>query len=123
MASHTRSATQSGTRSFSAAHTRPYRGVKVLTGFRGEDVHRDEEESILDRFFWPGAEPSRARDPTREEHLSREELVEREHQARLREYEEWPKRLEGVAGKPKSAGGRLTLGYRPPRRTARPDVV
>jgi hypothetical protein len=29
-----------------------------------------------------------------EEHLSREELVEREHQARLREHEEWQKRLE-----------------------------
>ena len=29
-----------------------------------------------------------------EEHLSREELVEREHQARLRNCEEWPKRLE-----------------------------
>jgi hypothetical protein len=29
-----------------------------------------------------------------EGHLSREELVEREHQARLREYGEWPKRLE-----------------------------
>jgi hypothetical protein len=31
-----------------------------------------------------------------EEHLSREELVEREHQARLRENEEWPKRLEEI---------------------------
>ena len=29
-----------------------------------------------------------------EEFLSREELVEREHQARLRENEEWQKRLE-----------------------------
>lgn len=28
--------------------------------------------------------------------LSREEIVEREHQARLREYEEWPKRLEEI---------------------------
>jgi hypothetical protein len=31
-----------------------------------------------------------------EEHLSREELVEREHQARLRGQEEWPKRLEEI---------------------------
>jgi hypothetical protein len=31
-----------------------------------------------------------------EEHLSREELVEREHQARRRESEEWPKRLEEI---------------------------
>jgi hypothetical protein len=31
-----------------------------------------------------------------EEHLSREEFVEREHQARLREREEWPKRLEEI---------------------------
>ena len=30
-----------------------YRGVTVKTGFRGEDVHRGEEESILDRFFGP----------------------------------------------------------------------
>ena len=35
---------------------RPYRGVTVITGFRG-DVRRDEEESILDRFFGP--EPGR----------------------------------------------------------------
>ena len=34
-----------------------------------------------------------------EGHLSREELVEREHQARLREYEEWPKRLEEICRK------------------------
>ena len=36
---------------------RPYRGVKVITGFRGEDVHRGGEHSILDRFFGP--EPNR----------------------------------------------------------------
>ena len=35
---------------------RPYRGVTVITGFGG-DVRRDEEESILDRFFGP--EPGR----------------------------------------------------------------
>jgi hypothetical protein len=29
-----------------------------------------------------------------EEHLSREELIEREHQARLREHKDWQKRLE-----------------------------
>ena len=29
-----------------------------------------------------------------EEHLSREELVEREHQARLKETEQWQRRLE-----------------------------
>ena len=28
--------------------------------------------------------------------LSREELVEREHRARLRDYEDWPKRLEEI---------------------------
>ena len=28
-------------------------GVTVLTGFRGADVHRGGEESILDRFFGP----------------------------------------------------------------------
>ena len=32
---------------------RPYRGVKVITGFRGEDVYRGGEHSILDRFFGP----------------------------------------------------------------------
>ena len=32
-------------------------------------------------------------------HLSREELVEREHQARLRENEEWPKRLVEICRK------------------------
>ena len=31
-----------------------------------------------------------------EEHLSREEVVEREHQTRLREREEWQKRLEEI---------------------------
>ena len=36
---------------------RPYRGVTVITGFRGEGVHRGGEESILDRFFGP--EPGR----------------------------------------------------------------
>src|SRR4029077_8875934 len=49
-------------------------------------------------LLWPGAEPPRARDPMsgEEEHLSREELVEREHQTRLREREEWQKRLEEI---------------------------
>ena len=32
-------------------------GVTVITGFRGESVHRGGEESILDRFFGP--EPNR----------------------------------------------------------------
>lgn len=37
----------------SGGSRRPYRGVTVKTGFRGESVHRGEEESILDRFFGP----------------------------------------------------------------------
>ena len=73
-------------------------GVTVKTGFRGESSAEAREESILDRFFGPDPQPPRARDPMsgEEEHLSREELVEREHQARLREHEEWPKRLEEI---------------------------
>ena len=73
-------------------------GVTVKTGFRGESVRRGAEDSILDRFFGPDPRPPRARDPMsgEEEHLSREEVVEREHQARLREHEEWPKRLEEI---------------------------
>ena len=80
------------------------------------------EQSILDRFLGPTG-PPRARDPMsgdEEEHmLSREELVEREHQARLRENEEWQSGLRSFAGRRKSVGGRLTLGYHPPRRTGR----
>src|SRR6476659_3248116 len=47
-------------------------------------------------LLWAGAEQASAGDSMsdEEEHLSREELVEREHQARLRDYEELQRLIE-----------------------------